>query len=495
MAAIHKRFGATTALDGVDLTVRAGEVRALVGENGAGKSTLMKVLAGAYRPDTGSMWVDGVPYRAPTPLAARRAGIAMIYQELSLAPHLTIEQNLLLGIEPVRGPFVDRQSLRRTANEALRRVGLGRHPETPVTRLSLAERQMVEIARAVAVGSRILVFDEPTSSLTGPDIERLFDLIRQLRHEGHAVVYISHFLEEVDRISDRFTVLRDGRVAGEGETAATGADPIVRMMVGREVRRLYPHSRRTPGEIALEIRDIAGVIRPATASLVLRRGEILGVFGLVGAGRTELVRAVFGLDPVRRGQVKVFAFSGAFPASERWRQGAGMLSEDREAEGLAVSLPVADNLTLPRLRGLGPFGLVLPSRKRSASRPWLDRLAVRCEDPAQPVAELSGGNQQKVALARLLYHGADLLLLDEPTRGIDVGAKAEIYERLDRLAAGDPQAGIRPKAVLMLSNHLPELLGLCDRVAVMSRGVLGPARPAADWTGHEAMRAATGAAA
>jgi ribose transport system ATP-binding protein len=469
-------------------------VLALVGENGAGKSTLMKVLSGAHPPDEGEMRLDGEPYRPRNPLDARRSGVAMIYQELSLAPHLSVMENILLGIEPTAGPLVRWPEMRRRATAALREIGIGdMPPETPVRQLSVAQQQMVEIARSVALESRVLVLDEPTSSLTRRDIDRLFSLIRSLRARGKSIIYISHFLEEVQEISDRFAVLRDGESVGEGNTADTPIDRIIAYMVGREVTDLYPRSpRRDDGEVILEVRNLAGTTKPQSASLTLRRGRVLGIAGLMGAGRTELMRAIFGLVRVSGGEIRVAAYSGAAGPNRRWSQGVGMVSEDRKQEGLALGLSIADNLTLSCLMGLGPGGLVLPSRQRAAAMPWINRMPIKCASPAQRVAALSGGNQQKVAIARLLHADVDVLLLDEPTRGIDVGSKAHIYRVIDELAAGDAAAGRRPKAVLMVSSYLPELLGVCDEIAVMTRGRLGPTRPVADWNEHELMLAATG---
>jgi ribose transport system ATP-binding protein len=483
MVDVHKRFGATIALAGVDLEVSAGEVLALVGENGAGKSTLMKVLSGAHAPDRGEMFLDGVPYRPRGPLDARRAGVAMIYQELSLARHLSVMENIVLGLEPTRGPLLDRGKIRRTAQEAL--ATLGRPdipPDVPVGRLSVAEQQLVEIGRAVAIGSRVLVLDEPTSSLTQSDIRRLFDLVRRLRASGHAIVYISHFLEEVKEISDRYTVLRDGRSVGGGATAGADANHIIALMVGRQVEDLYPRSERTRGEAVLDVSHLAGAGKPKDASLTLHRGEVLGIAGLVGAGRTELLRAVFGLDRVKSGQVRVGAYSSPASPARRWDQGVGMVSEDRKGEGLALALSVGDNVTLSHL----PL-FTSPAGQARSARPWIERLSVRCRSPHQPVGDLSGGNQQKVALARLLHHDVDVLLLDEPTRGIDVGSKAQIYQAIDELAR-------RGKAILMVSSYLPELMGVCDRIAVMCRGVLGPAHSVEELTEHEIMVEATGAA-
>ncbi|HEX8915257.1 MAG TPA: sugar ABC transporter ATP-binding protein [Humisphaera sp.] len=495
MIDVHKRFGATRALSGVLLSVEPGQVLALVGENGAGKSTLMKVLSGAHRPDEGRMLLDGVPYAPADPLAARRAGVAMIYQELSLAPHLSVAENVLLGMEPTAGPFVRRGTVRRQAAEALAQLGRADIAvDRPAGELSVADRQIVEIARAVAVGCRVLVLDEPTSCLTARDIRLLFDLVRRLKARGIAVVYISHFLEEVREIADVVAVIRDGRSVGGGRTADLPTDRIVRMMVGRDVADLYPRSPRTPGEELLAVTDLAGESKPTSASVTVRRGEVVGVAGLVGAGRTELLRAVFGLDAVRRGDVRVAAYSGPASPDRRWDQGVGMVSEDRKSEGLALNLSIADNLTMSRLRGLGPARLVLPGRQRAAARAWVERLGIRCRGPDQAVGDLSGGNQQKVAIARLLYHDVDLLLLDEPTRGIDVGSKAEVYRLIDDLARGDPASGRPPRGVLMVSSYLPELLGTCDRIAVMCRGRLGPARPVAEVNEHTVMLEATGAA-
>jgi len=493
MQGIHKRFGATHALRGVDLTVRPGEVHALVGENGAGKSTLMKVLSGALVPDRGRMWLDGEPYLPAHPLHARRCGVAMIYQELSLAPHLSVMENVLLGVEPTRGPLVRWGEMRRRAAQALKEIGLENvRPETALRRLSIAQQQMVEVARAVALDCRVLVLDEPTSSLPQTDTEKLFALIGRLKAKGRAIVYISHFLEEVQAISDRFTVLRDGVSVGGGVTAEATAEKIVAMMVGREVDTLYPRSSHAPGEVLLRLCNLAGAEGPISASLQLHRGEIVGIAGLLGAGRTEMVRAVFGLDEVIDGTVTVGTCTGPASPARRWRQSAGMVSEDRKNEGLAQGLSMADNVTLARLEGLGPWSLVMPSKQAAACLPWIERIPIRCRSAQQPVRSLSGGNQQKVALARLLHADVDLLLLDEPTRGIDVGSKVQIYRLIDELATGDPVSPRRPKAVLMVSSYLPELLGVCDRIAVMCRGRLGEARPVDQWSEHELMLAATG---
>jgi len=546
MRGVAKRFGATVALDGVDFSVRGGEVCALVGQNGAGKSTLMAILAGALTPDAGEMRIDGVPYAPRDPLAARRAGVAMIHQELSLAPHLTVMENIVLGGEPLRGgavrplAIVDRDRMRETALAALALLG---HrdiaPDRPVGELTPASQQLVEIARALASGCRVLVLDEPTSSLGHSDVTSLFERIRQLKAQGIAVVYISHFIEEVKAVSDRFVVLRDGKNAGEGATADTASRDIVAMMVGRMLDGLYPRGARAQGEAVLEIDGVA----PGSAPLTLHRGEIVGIAGLLGAGRTRLLRRIFGLEPVKAGRIAVGAYTGPAEPHDRWQQGMGLLSEDRAGEGLAAGLSIADNMTLTRLSPFGPSFTVWPGRQDRAAAGWIDRLAIRCAHPRQTIAELSGGNQQKVAVARLLHHDVDVLILDEPTRGIDVASKAQIYEMIDQLVSGGPEraalhpdgperaalhpggperaalhpgdperAALRPgdperaalrsgpfqdrqKAVLLVSSYLPELLGVCDRIAVMARGRLGPARPVEAWTEHSLLMDASGASA
>lgn len=493
MCGISKRFGATVALDSVSLDVNAGEVVALVGENGAGKSTLMKVLSGAHAPDGGRMLLEGRPFCPAHPLEARRAGVAMIYQELSLAPHLTVESNILLGMEPAKWGWIRQREVRRVASDALRRLGHQElDPNARVADLPIAAQQVVEIARALAVGCSILVLDEPTSSLTSRDVVRLFELIRELKAQRLSVIYISHFLEEVKEIADRIVVLRDGGVVGEGAATEMNIPQMVALMVGREVNELYVRSRRVPGEVLLETDQLSGQAKPVSASLKLRRGEVLGIGGLMGAGRTELLRCLFGLDAVRKGTVRVGVWCGPASPLQRWGQGVGFLSEDRKQEGLAVSLSVADNITMSRRKGLGPPGLVLPRRQAAAANRWIQRLNIRCRGPFEPVATLSGGNQQKVALARLLEHDVDVMLLDEPTRGIDVGAKATVYRIIDELAVGSPNEQRAPRAILMVSSYLPELIGVCDRIGIMCRGRLGIIRAAGEIDEHQLMLEATG---
>jgi ribose transport system ATP-binding protein len=520
MRGLRKSFGAVKALDGVNLEVRAGEVHALIGENGAGKSTLMKVLSGAIAADAGEMVLFGpIPadasemklfgsmpvhaneeewpgqlYQPTGPIDARDRGIAMIYQELNLAPHLTVEENIWLGREVTRWGWKSRQQMRPAVVQALARL---EHPdispETLVSELGPGARQLVEVARALVGQARVLVMDEPTSSLSRHDTERLFKVVDSLRADGVAIIYISHFLEEVEEIGDRYTVLRDGQTVGTGKIGEVALERIIEMMVGRPVDEIYPKSDSavavsigsgsgsgrqlgsgyTYGDIVLEAENLAGVHLPKGVSLQLRRGEVLGIAGLVGAGRTEFLRALYGLDPVISGQVKI---SGPHRI--------GLLSEDRKEEGLAQGLSIAENLTMSELHPLLRWGWLSHRKRAEQSQRWVDELGVRCADTAQMVQNLSGGNQQKVAFARLLHEQADILLLDEPTRGVDVGSKVEIYRLMNRLAA-------EGKALLVVSSYLPELLGVCDRIAVMHRGRLGPAIPVAECTEKSLLDQAT----
>lgn len=462
-------------------------MQAIIGENGAGKSTLMKILSGACEPDAGKILLDGQPFQPKDPQHARQAGIAMIYQELNLAPHLTVEENIVLGQEPARIGVISSRQRRELALSALRQLQHEHLPlHLPVSRCTIAEQQIVEIARALLHEPKVLILDEPTSSLTQVDSERLFAAIRRLRDRGVSILYISHFLEECQRISDSYTVLRDGESVGSGRMADTPLREIIRLMVGREVTEIYPRAERRFGEVVLELQQVAGEAKPRSASLSLRRGEVLGIAGLIGAGRTEMLRAIFGLDAITSGRVKVRAREStrATPGG-RWQAGVGLVSENRKEEGLLLGRSLADNLTLSRFSSVSRAGWVQRGRQETQARSLMSRLKVRARDPWQSVGELSGGNQQKISIGRLLHHEAEIYLLDEPTRGIDVGSKAEIYRLINELAG-------QGKAVLFVSSYLPELLGVCDTLAVMCRGVLGEKRPVADWTEHGIIEAAVG---
>lgn len=481
MTNISKRFGATQALRDVTLNVQAGRVLALIGENGAGKSTLMKILSGAHAPDSGTMSLSGKRFAPTGPHDARLAGVGMIYQELNLAPDLSVEDNIMLGQEPHRFGFRNRRKQREQVRSALDLLG---HPDlkpkTPVRSLSIALQQLVEIARALVSDSKVLVFDEPTSSLTLQDAQHLFAVIRKLRDAGYGIIYISHFLEEIRQVCDCYAVLRDGQSVGSGDLAGTTDADIVSLMVGRGVAELFPTVPHTSGETLLTINQLTGTSIPKGVSLELKRGEIFGLAGLIGAGRTELLRCLLALDPVRRGDVKVAQINVAHNTRSRIEAGLGLVSEDRKTEGLAQSRSIADNLTYSRLRPYSRFGFLSLRRRRHAVQHWMKRLQVKAASPEQTIGELSGGNQQKVAIARVMHQAADVLLLDEPTRGIDVGTKSEIYRLMGELAADG-------KAILFVSSYLTELLAVCDRIGVMSGGTLKDIRPARDWTEESIM--------
>ena len=483
---ICKAFGPTEALRGVGLSVRSGEVLALIGENGAGKSTLLKILSGAHRADSGEMSIGDRPFRPSGPSDTRRSGVAMIYQELNLAPELSVEDNLLLGHVGSGGGLLIRKQQRPKVIEALETVGLGGlSPTAIVGEQSVATQQMIEIARALVAEARIILFDEPTSSLPQKDVARLFSIINELKERGIGMVYISHFLEEVREVADRYTVLRDGENVGEGIMEDVDDDTIVSLMVGRDVRNLFPTVAHSPGEPWVSIQDLNGSPSPKNINIELRRGEIFGVAGLVGAGRTELIRTIFGLDYAASGSVSVNQKPIAHTIGERIQAGFGFISEDRKSEGLAQDLSVIDNLTLSRLTAYTTLGVLNLKQRKLAAEKLLERVQVKCNASDQAVSELSGGNQQKVAIARILHQQADILLMDEPTKGIDLGTKAEIYQMLGELAATG-------KTIVFVSSYLPELLAVCDRIGVMARGELREVRNASDWTEEEVMGVAIG---
>lgn len=457
---VGKRFGSTVALTDVSFRVSAGEVCAVVGENGSGKSTLMRILAGEERPDSGQLFLDGKPYQPRQPLDARDAGVGLIHQELALCGHMTVFENIFLGQEST---VVRPRERAAQAHQLLTSLGFPEiDAEARVSELPISQRQIVEIARAAGSDARVILFDEPTSSLTESDIAKLFALIRRLREQGKAIIYISHFLDEVREVADRVVVLRDGQKVAESEIDSITNEQIVAHMVGRDIADLYPRSPRSAGELLLEVKQLSGVqSKPRDVHLTLRRGEVVGIAGLNGSGRTELLRTIFGLRRATTGVVTHDGKRVQLHPESAWGGGMGLVSEDRKTEGLALSMSIAENLTLPRKDGFRHS----PSQTATRAEGWSQRMRVKCRDVNQRIGELSGGNQQKVAIARLLDAECDVLLLDEPTRGIDVGSKAEIYQLIDDLAN-------QGKAILLVSSYLPELLGTCDRIAVMNRGQL-----------------------
>ncbi len=490
---IRKSFGPTIALDGVDLELRAGEVHALIGENGAGKSTLMNVIAGSLKPDDGHMEIDGRAFSPASPLDARSAGIALIHQELSLCPHLSVAENVMMGIESSRFGWLDREQLFARTSDVLRTFHHADiRPEKRVGDLSVAARQIVEISRALAARARIILMDEPTSSLQRDDVVHLFNLIRKLSTEGISVIYISHFLEEVRQIAERFTVLRDGKSVATGEIAGTSDDELIANMVGRTQQNLFPLRKptSTTHETILEVRNLASPPLLRDASFDLRRGEILGIAGLMGSGRTPLLRAIFGLEPPASGTIRVNKStlpSGRATPAMRLIEGVGYLTEDRKGDGLTLNQSLSDNVTVTKFETCSRWGWLDLRAQRRNTEKLVNSLKIKTRGVQQPVGSLSGGNQQKVVVARLLHQDADVLLLDEPTRGIDIGSKAQVYETIAQCAAED-------KAILMVSSYLPELFGMCDRLAVMSRGRLSEVRPMDRWTPESVLQAAIGTA-
>jgi ribose transport system ATP-binding protein len=467
VSGIRKRFGAVTVLDGVQLTIRPGEIHALMGENGAGKSTLMKILAGVYQPDAGTIRVGGQPVRITCPADARACGINLIYQELSVAANLTVAQNIFMGAEP-RGRFgiVDTARMNRRAAEVLHSLGATFAPNRIASGLSIADQQQVEIARALVHDSRVLIMDEPTAALSERETERLFGVMRALRERGIAIIYISHRMAEVRMLADRVTVLRDGTWIGELTREEATPDTVVRMMVGREIGGFYEHAqRRVPGPVRLKLTDVHGA-RVHPVSLEVRAGEIVGLAGLVGAGRTELARLVFGADRMAGGTIEVDGRPVAIRTpGDAIRLGIAYVPEDRKGQGLFLQQSLLANVTMNVLGRHARCGVIRRGELLQVTRAAMTKLSARGAGPEGIIGGLSGGNQQKLLLARWLEIAPRVLILDEPTRGVDIGAKHEIYRIVHELA----DAGV---AVLCISSELAEIIGVCDRVLVMREGWL-----------------------
>jgi ribose transport system ATP-binding protein len=470
MRGIGKRFAGVTALRDVSLTARAGEVLALMGENGAGKSTLMKILGGIQPPDTGEIRIGGRPVALDGVRAAKALGISLIHQELMLAPNLDIAANIFLGNEgqgkagaPMLMAPLARAAMIKKSVALLARVGLQIAPTIQLGRLTVGQMQMVEIARALSTDARILIMDEPTASLSAAESEKLFEVIRKLRADGVCIIYISHRMEEVQLLADRVTVLRDGRWVGDLPRAEATPDKIVALMVGRELSGAYfpDKAGRTAGEVVLDVKDLVVPGAPVGVSFAARRGEILGFAGLVGAGRTELMESVFGVTPARAGTMTLEGrpFSPRSPR-DAIERGVYLAPEDRKHHGLVLPMSITENTTLPNLRAYTRLGRLDGAAEAKAAEAEVKRMATRTPSVRQKVVNLSGGNQQKVVLGKWLAMSPKVLILDEPTRGIDVGARAEIYRHIAALAAG----GI---AVLVVSSDMEEVIGLCDRVLVM----------------------------
>lgn len=468
MEGVRKTFPGVVALDSVDFDLRRGEVHVLLGENGAGKSTLIKMLSGAYRPDGGRILVEGREVRVQGAQDAEKLGIATIYQEFNLVPDLTVAENIFLGRQPRRLGLIDRGRMEAEAAKLLERVGLTVPPRTKCRELGIARLQMVEIAKALSLDARVLIMDEPTAVLTSEEVAKLFSIVRALRADGVAVVFITHHLDEIAALGDRVTVIRDGRSV-EQVPASTPEDDLVRLMVGRSIEQQYPRERPEAVESAEPLLSVRGLSRAGAfqdVSFDVRAGEVVGVAGLVGAGRTEVARAVFGADPYDAGTVEVRgARLRGGDVNAAMAAGIGLVPEDRKGQGLLLDASVEENLGLVTLRSATRAGLVDRAAQSAAAAKIAEQLGVRMAGPHQHARTLSGGNQQKVVIGKWLLADTKVLILDEPTRGIDVGAKVEIYQLVNELTASG-------HAVLMISSDLPEVLGMSDRVLVMAGGRL-----------------------
>jgi rhamnose transport system ATP-binding protein len=485
-----KSYGAVRASRNVSIALRAGEVRALAGENGAGKSTIVRMLAGVQRPDEGDVLVDGITTTFHGPVDAREAGVAVIYQEPTLFPDLSVAENVMMGRHPLGSlRRIDRKALHRTVHDLLERLGVKLDPEQPVRGLSIADQQIVEIAKALSFDARVLIMDEPTAALSGHEVERLFGVVRALKARGAAVLFISHRLDEIFTICDTVTVLRDGEVTHDGRTADMDTDELVRRMVGRELGQLFPKLDAKIGESVLRVNRLTREGVFIDVSFEVRRGEIVALAGLVGAGRSEVARAIFGVDRPDAGDVSVdgLRLKPGSP-SAAMKAGIGLVPEDRRQQGLVMELSIERNIGLTRLQALkNRLGVIGAGSEGRLASDWATKLQLKFHKLSDPVGFLSGGNQQKVVLGKWLATGPKVLIIDEPTRGIDVGTKAEVHRLMSELAG-------QGLAVLMISSELPEVLGMADRVLVMHEGRIARELTREEADEESVVRAATGQA-
>ena len=468
---VRKSFGGVRALGGVNLELHRGSITALIGENGAGKSTLVKILSGVHQADSGEIRFEGGAARIADPTAARDLGIGVIHQECLVFDHLTVAENLFINAHLRRTGFIDWPRMHSRAKAVLDELGADFDALTPVASLSIAQKHVVQIARALVNESRVLILDEPTASLSQRECAELFRIARKLRDTGCALLFISHRFDEIFELADRYAVFRDGHSVGQGELAATNRDELIRLMVGRPVDQLFPKQESQPGEPILRVEGLARAGEFEDITFSLRRGEILGIYGLVGAGRTELAEVLFGARRADRGRVSGTADIALVP-------------EDRQTQGSILPFSIAANIALPNLAALAPRGWFTARRESELARQWIDKLGIKAQGPAQPVRDLSGGNQQKVVLAKWLARKPGVLILDEPTKGIDVGAKAAVHAVTSEFA-------VAGNGVILISSELPEILGMSDRVLVMRRGRLRGEFTRAEATSENLLRAAS----
>jgi rhamnose transport system ATP-binding protein len=475
LAGIRKFFGGARALENVALELHRGSVTALIGENGAGKSTLVKILSGVHQPDAGEIRLDGQPVRIADPLNARRLGIAVVHQECLVFDNLTVAENLFVNAHPASRGLVNWGEMHRRATDVLRDLDADFDAGTSVATLSIAQKHLVQIARALVDETRVLILDEPTASLSKRECAELFRIVRKLRDAGCALLFISHKFEEIFEIADRYAVFRDGSSVGAGLLGQVDRDELIRLMVGRPVTQLFPKLETAPGEVLLRVANLGRRGEFEDISFTVRRGEIVGIYGLVGAGRTELAQVLFG---IKRADAGSFALAGD--------AGIALVPEDRQSQGAVLAFSIAANIALPNMATLAPRGMCSVAAEDRLARQWIERLAIKAQGPKQAVRDLSGGNQQKVVLAKWLARQPSVLILDEPTKGIDVGAKAAVHAVTSEYVKDG-------NGVLMISSDLPEILGMSDRILVMRRGRLRAEFTRAEASSESLLRAASDA--